>query len=170
MTDDTWRNLLERIPPQNIEAERAVLGALILDPPSTAARVTRALRPQDFFSRLHGLVFEAAARVVEAGGAPDLIALAAELRRSDALEEIGGPATLSQLAEAGTTASNLDQYVALIQEAAVKRDVIRAAADLMHHAYNGIRLPELAVKAAAIGEEMRSRATEPVNKNETAGS
>jgi replicative DNA helicase len=157
MSGEAWRELLELTPPHNIEAERAVLGALILEPADTTARLARTLRPEDFFKEHHGRIFEAAARVAEAGGAPDLIALAAELRRSEALEEIGGPAMLAGLADAGASATNLGQYVALIQEAAAKREAIRAASDLMHHAYNGIRLPELAAKAAALGEELRSR-------------
>lgn len=166
-------DLLERIPPAYPEAERAVLGAFMLEPPATFTRFANILRATDFLTDRHRRIFAAMGRVVEAGGAPEVPALVAELRRDepDGVVDPEIVPLVAELAEVGTISTHLEHYVTLIVEMAAKRDVIRATTDLLHHAYDALTLPELAAKAAVLSEAVRDRmiAATPATRPERLG-
>src|ERR671924_878895 len=83
-----------RIPPHNLDAERAVLGAVLLEGRETLPRVIEVLRPSDFYTEAHRTIYEAMLRLFDRGAPVDVLNLQEELRRSDRLEFAGGPAAL----------------------------------------------------------------------------
>jgi replicative DNA helicase len=89
----------ERIPPQSIEAEQAVLGAVFLDP-TALTLASEMLIPEDFYRAAHQKIFHAMLRVADKGEPVDLVTVTAELAASEQLEEIGGVSYLSELADA----------------------------------------------------------------------
>ena len=80
-----------KVPPQNIEAEQAVLGSVLLDSESLYA-VSEILHPDDFYEKAHRLIYEVVLLLSETGSAIDLVTVTEELRRQDKLDEVGGPA------------------------------------------------------------------------------
>ena len=85
---------MEKIPPQNIEAEQSVLGCLMLDK-NAIVKVADILRPGDFYRDVHNLIFEAMIELYEKGEPIDLLSLTNRLEEKGVLEEIGGPAYLT---------------------------------------------------------------------------
>lgn len=133
----TPRDLLtDKIPPQDLPAERAVLGAAILDPAMLAEVVTQ-LSEWDFFKEAHRRIFGALAELSRDKRVADLITLTDALKRRGALDASGGPATLALLAEEATEAIQTATYVAIVREKAVQREFIRLGADLIDAAYKG---------------------------------
>src|SRR5205809_6967350 len=92
-----------RIPPHNLDAERAVLGAILLEPRETLPRVIEVLRPSDFYTEAHRAMYATMLRLFARGEPVDLITLSEELPRADQLEFVGGPAALALPAERAST-------------------------------------------------------------------
>src|ERR671935_1429439 len=86
-----------RIPPHNLDAERAVLGSVLLEGRETLPRVIEVLRSSDFYTEAHRTIYEAMLRLFDRGEPVDLITLSEDLRRADALEGAGGPPALALL-------------------------------------------------------------------------
>src|SRR5205809_1034176 len=84
-----------RIPPHNLDAERAVLGAILLEGRETLPRVIEVLRPSDFYTEAHRAMYATMLRLFDRGEPVDLITLSEELRRAAQLEFVGGPAALA---------------------------------------------------------------------------
>src|ERR671936_3066579 len=96
-----------RIPPHNLDAERAVLGAVLLEGREALPRVIEVLRATDFYTEAHRAIFEATLRLFDRGEPVDLLTLTEELRRSDQLAFAGGPAALALLVEQASIAAHL---------------------------------------------------------------
>ncbi len=109
-----------RIPPQNLEAESSVLGALMLDR-NAIARLADYLQPEDFYVPAHGVVFQAALNLYERSEPIDLLTMSAELQTMRALERIGGQGFLAELESSVPTAANVEYYARIIEDAATKR-------------------------------------------------
>jgi replicative DNA helicase len=124
-----------RIPPHNLDAERAVLGAVLLEGRETLPRVIEILRSQDFYTDAHRIVFEAMLRLFDRGQPVDLITLNEELRRSETLQAVGGPAALAQLAEEASIAAHLNSYAAIVRDMAVLRELIQASTEAITQAF-----------------------------------
>src|SRR5262245_63443309 len=110
-----------RIPPHNLDAERAVLGAVLLEGREALPRVIEVLRASDFYTEAHRSVYETMLRLFDRGEPVDLITLQEELRRSDQLDFAGGPAALALLVEQGSVAAYLNGYTRLARDMAVMR-------------------------------------------------
>jgi len=80
---------LDRLPPQNIEAEQSVIGAILIDP-DVLFTVMETLRPEDFYRPAHQKIYKAMCRLLEEGQPVDLVTVTAALRDDGVLEEVGG--------------------------------------------------------------------------------
>jgi len=114
---------LERPLPHNLDAERSVLGAVLLDNHMLNAAVEK-LRADDFFLDQHRRVFQQMIVLGEAQKAIDLVTLTDELHRKGELEAAGGAAYLAQLVDGVPRVSNVDHYARIVKEKAVLRNLI----------------------------------------------
>jgi hypothetical protein len=139
--------------PHDADAERAVLGCVLLEGRAALSAVAT-LEPEDFFFEWHRTVFAAMQDLTTRDEAIDLITLADALRRADQLEAIGGPAALTLLIEQASLAANLSSYVAIVREHATKRRLLqlamRTSAQATNGAASGTILDALTQEIAAI--------------------
>jgi replicative DNA helicase len=124
-----------RIPPHNLDAERAVLGAILLEGRETLPRVIELLRSSDFYTDSHRTMFETMLRLFDRAEPVDLITLSEELRRSSALEAVGGPAALALLVEHASIAAHLTSYAAIVRDMAVLRELIQTSTQIIGQAF-----------------------------------
>ncbi|AWB46691.1 replicative DNA helicase [Paenibacillus sp. CAA11] len=127
---------LDRIPPQNLEAEQAVLGAILLQSEALITAMER-VRDEDFYSTAHQLIYETMVELGEAGQPIDLVTLTARLQDKGQLESIGGVSYLAKLAHAVPTAANVDYYARIIEEKSMLRRLIRTATQIVSDGYTG---------------------------------
>ena len=124
----------ERTLPHNLEAERSVLGAILLnnDVFNLAAEVIDA---PDFFRDAHRRIFEKMVRLSDRGDAIDLVTLKEELGRSGELDEVGGPAYITALVDGVPRSTNVEHYARIIKEKATLRNLIFSANKILATAY-----------------------------------
>jgi replicative DNA helicase len=125
--------LTSKIPPHSLEAERAVLGAILFERESLP-RALELLQPSDFYKEGHRTVYATMLELFERSEPIDLTTLTAELSRDGSLEEVGGLATLAGLAEEGATAAHLMAYAGIVREKAHLRELIRIATEIIGQA------------------------------------
>jgi replicative DNA helicase len=125
---------VDRIPPQNIEAEQAVLGAIFLDS-SALTLASEVLVPEDFYRASHQKIFTAMLKVADKGEPVDLVTVTAELADSKMLEEVGGVSYLSELADSVPTAANVEYYARIVEEKSILRRLIRTATSIAQEGY-----------------------------------
>jgi len=128
--------LLERIPPQNLEAEQSVLGAMLIEK-EAIPKVLELLRPDDFYREAHSLILQAIMRLFERSEAVDLVTVTEELRQQSHLEAAGGGAYLASLASAVPTAANVEYYARIVEEKGVLRKLITTATSIVASGYEG---------------------------------
>ena len=126
----------QRIPPQNVEAEQAVLGALLIEADAVTT-VAEILQQEDFYRKSHQLIFETILRVSESGEPVDLITVTADLQDKGQIEEIGGVAYLANLANSVPTAANVDHYATIVKEKSIMRRLINTATKIATTGYEG---------------------------------
>jgi replicative DNA helicase len=117
---------MERPLPQNLEAERSVLGAILLDNHAINLALEK-IKPDDFFLDQHRRIFNQMTEMAEAQQAIDLITLTDALTRKGELESTGGAAYIAQLLDGVPTISNLEHYAQIVKQKALLRNVIHAA-------------------------------------------
>ena len=115
--------LSQRQPPANLEAEQALLGALLANN-KAYERVSEFLAPEHFADAVHGRIFEAIARRIEAGQLADPVTLRSTFEHSGLLDEVGGPAYLAQLLSAMVGVINAGDYGRTIYDAWIRRQLI----------------------------------------------
>ena len=123
-----------RTAPHNNEAERAVLGALLIDP-LRLSEALELLKPTDFFAKRNELVFQALMDLEERNAPIDLVSIAEALTASAALEQVGGRSYLVELASAVTTSAHLRHHATIIHETSVLRRLISEATEIVTEAY-----------------------------------
>ncbi len=126
--------LTSRVPPHILEAERAVLGAILLERESLPKAV-ELLRTSDFYKEGHRKIFDTMIALFERNEPVDLLTLSEELRRSQVLDEVGGRAVLAELVEEAATAAHLLAYGGIVREKALLRDLIRIATEIISESY-----------------------------------
>ncbi len=124
----------DKLQPHNIEAEEAVLGALLIDP-DAIIRVATFLRPKDFFLQRNGWIYEAILNLHSRREPTDLITLTDELERQNQLAEIGGPAYLTDLINATPTSIHVEYYAKIVERTAILRRLIDGATQIAQLAY-----------------------------------
>jgi len=124
---------IERPLPQNLEAERCILGAVLIDNHALNAAV-QTLRPDDFFLSQHRHIFEQMVQLGEKRHAIDTVTLMEDLSRSGKLDSAGGVAYLSQLADGMPRVTNVEHYARIVKEKSVLRSLIYSAAAIQEQA------------------------------------
>jgi replicative DNA helicase len=124
----------DRIPPQNLEAEISVLGA-VLQEPGALLRAMEVLRPEDFYKEAHRKIFRACLDLFERNEPVDLVTLANELMRRKQLDEVGGASQLSALVDAVPTAANVTHHARVVKDKAVLNALIQKATAVVSKAY-----------------------------------
>jgi len=127
--------LLDKTPPQNIEAEQAVLGAIFLEPESLIV-ASEKLIPEDFYRVSHQKIFSAMLKLHNEGKAVDVLTVSEELRASKQLENAGGISYLTELAGSVPTAANIEYYATIVEEKSLLRRLIRTATNIAQEGYN----------------------------------
>jgi len=117
-----------RMPPQNIEAERSVLGSLMLDS-NSIIRVADILSGSDFYRANHRLIYKTMVDLFEKNEPIDFLSVSARLKEKGTLDDVGGASYLTELVNSVPTASNVAHYANLVQKKAVLRNLI----DASHH-------------------------------------
>lgn len=125
---------IERIPPQNIEAEQAVLGAMLIKKEAISA-AAELLTGDDFYRYAHRLVFEAIMTLNQANEAVDMITVTDRLKRDGELEKAGGIAFITALANAVPTAANVTFHARIVRQKSQLRHLINAATEIAGTAY-----------------------------------
>jgi replicative DNA helicase len=126
--------LSSRIPPQSLEAERAILGAILLENESLP-RAIEILTSDDFYKEGHRRIFSTMVALFERTEPVDLLTLSEELRRRGELDEVGGPAALAALVEEAATAAHLLSYAGIVREKALLRELIRVSTEIIGQSY-----------------------------------
>ena len=124
----------ERVPPQNIEAEQSVLGAMLLDK-EAIARATEILTADDFYREAHRVVFSAMLELYNKNEAVDMVTLTDILRRDGKLEDVGGIAYVTALANAVPTAANIKFHADIVAEKSVLRQLVRVSTEIAAMGY-----------------------------------
>jgi len=124
-----------RIPPHNLDAERAVLGAILLEGRETLPRVIELLKPSDFYTDAHRLTYQGMLALFNRSEPVDVLTLTEELRRSDQLEIAGGPAALALLVEQGSISAYLNSYASIVRDMAVLRELIQTSSQIIAQAF-----------------------------------
>src|ERR1700712_4514316 len=126
----------ERTLPHNLEAERSVLGAILLH--NEAFNLAAELIDSgDFYRDAHRRIFDKMVKLSERGGAIDLVTLKEELGRSGDLDEVGGPAYITALVDGVPRSMNVEHYARIIKEKATLRQLIFSANKILSNAYQG---------------------------------
>ncbi len=142
--------LYDRMPPQDVEAERAVLGAMLMRPQAIGAAVEVLCHgeAQVFFVPGHQIIFDAVVALFRENKPLDRVTLMNELNRRDAVETIGGEAYLSELLGVVPTSANVEYYAEIVLEKAVRRRLIDSCARITADAYKGREAIEELLDAA----------------------
>ncbi|MDO4773960.1 MAG: replicative DNA helicase [Candidatus Saccharibacteria bacterium] len=149
MSVDAAEKAAGKLPPQNLDAEKSLLGAVLIDE-EVLADVTEHVKPADFYDKNHGLVFAGMLRLFEKHKPVDLLTLTDELKRKDELELIGGSAYLTELTNYVPTAAHAEAYAEMVAQKAVRRRLIKASADITELGYDeSTTTQELLEKAEA---------------------
>jgi replicative DNA helicase len=119
----------DRIPPNNLEAEMAVLGSILVDREMMAA-VSEILAPPDFYAHVHETIFLALAQLYERGEPLDKITLAEELRNRSLLDKVGGLPYLTSLMDTVPTAASAEYYAHIVREKSSLRGLIHAGTQI----------------------------------------
>jgi replicative DNA helicase len=118
-----------KIPPQNLDAEKSLLGAVLIDE-EVLADASQHVKAKDFYDKNHGLIFGGMMRLYEQHKPVDLLTLTNELKKKDELEMIGGSAYLSELTNHVPTAAHAEAYAKMVSETAVRRRLIKASSEI----------------------------------------
>ena len=124
----------ERLPPQSIEAEQAVLGALLIDP-NAITRVVESLRPDSFYKQSHKFIYTTIVKLFNNNDPIDIVTVSEHLRTIDKLELVGGRAYINDLALSVITSANLEYYSKIITEKSVLRELIKAGSEIASLGY-----------------------------------
>ncbi len=126
--------LEERVPPQNIEAEQAVLGAMLIDK-EAIAKVTEILTSDDFYREAHRVIFNAMMELYNKNEAVDMVTITEILKRDNKLEDIGGIAYITSLANVVLTAANVKYHADIVAEKSVLRQLVRVSTEIAAMGY-----------------------------------
>ncbi|KPK10790.1 MAG: replicative DNA helicase [Anaerolineae bacterium SG8_19] len=159
---------IDRVPPNNVEAEEALLGSLLIDT-DAIFEVASFLRPNAFYREQNKWIFEAILDLNERREPVDLITLTDELRRRNQLEELGGEAYIIGLINMVPTSINARSYGRIVEAAAIRRRMITAASTIANLAYDEDESVNVVIDRAeqalfGISEERTKRDLVPVKE------
>jgi replicative DNA helicase len=123
-----------RIPPHDLEAERAVIGAMLVSE-TAVAHVAERLSPEDFYSEVHRIIYGAVTRLYSRGEPIDQLTLTNELRSVGEFDKIGGRAYVFQIVESVPTAANAGRYSEIVRGKALLRNIIDVGSRIAEDAF-----------------------------------
>ena len=123
------------IPPQALDAEESVLGAMLLEP-SCVDEAMEELTPNCFYDQHHRMIFEAMSSLVTEHVAVDLITVSNRLKADGRLAEIGGAVALADLSQKVGAATNMEFYIKILKQKTIQRDLIKASYDILKKSYD----------------------------------
>ena len=123
--------------PQNPEAEAVVLGLMIISK-SCLAQGMSLLSKEHFHKRSHGLIFVGMEGLFQSSKDVSLVSLTEQLKSTNSLDAVGGPLKLAELTESSISDTELDTYISILQDKAIKRNIILAADDIMKKGYEEV--------------------------------
>lgn len=132
-----------KIPPQNIDAEKSLLGAILIDEEVLAdvAEITKVI---DFYDKRHSIIYDGMIRLYERHSPVDLLTLTDELKKRGDLDTVGGSSYLSELTNYVPTAAHATSYADIVSQAAVRRRLIKASGEISDLAFNEeLSVPQL---------------------------
>ncbi|MEM6450106.1 MAG: replicative DNA helicase [Cyanobacteria bacterium P01_D01_bin.105] len=132
--ESRFKPAVDRLPPQNIEAEEAILGGILIDP-EAIGRVTEILMPEAFYIGAHRTIYQAALDLQSRGLPTDLMGMATWLKDKGVLEKVGGQARLAQLVDRTISAANIDQYGKLVVDKYTRRKLIQSGGEIIQLGY-----------------------------------
>ncbi|HUC96253.1 MAG TPA: replicative DNA helicase [Candidatus Saccharimonadales bacterium] len=124
-----------KIPPQNIDAEKSLLGAVLIDE-ETLADISEHVTQKDFYEKRHSIIYGAMMSLYEKHNPVDLLTLTDELKRKKELDIIGGSAYLTDLTNYVPTSAHAEAYAELVAQKAIRRRLIKASSDISELGYN----------------------------------
>ncbi|MBR5700358.1 MAG: replicative DNA helicase [Bacteroidales bacterium] len=134
-------------PPQALEVEEAVLGAILVEPSTIDASMDE-LTPSCFYSPKHRMIFEAISALVNDHDAVDMVTVTAKLREKGQLEEVGGPVAIADLTTRIGAAANIEFYIKVLKQKAIQRDLITASTEILKMSFDdSVRVDDLTDKA-----------------------
>jgi len=128
--------VFDRVPPQAVDAEVAVLGSILIDN-DCVGRVVEILNPSHFYRTAHQKIFTSAISIYEKNEPIDLITMSEDLKRRKLLDEIGGTYYLTELAGSVPTSANVDYHARIVFEKALLRQLIEESAEIAKECYDG---------------------------------
>ena len=129
------QEMIEKLPPQNIEAETAVLGSMLLDR-DAASLALEMIDSPCFYKDAHKKIYSAIIKLYDDNKAVDLVTVVEELKKSNALDEVGGPAYITNIASSVPTAANIAHYIKIVKEKHILRSLINASTQIVSECYN----------------------------------
>ena len=129
------KQITGRIPPQDLEAEQAIIGAILLDRDAIVS-IIQFLKPEHFYRQVHGDIFGSLCDLYERREPIDLVTLTAQLKRNGNFDNVGGSAYLAELASAVPTAANIAQYAQIVRDHWVKRQLIATGGKISEKAFD----------------------------------
>lgn len=144
---ESTEDLALRTLPHNLEAEKALVGAILVNN-AAFERAVEVIKGRDFFRRAHGMIFEAAGRLLDRKREVDLVTLKDELARVGELEECGGPAYISALTDGVPRSANVAHYAAIVLEQSILRRVIHLGNAMVADAYDAEKSSSEIITAA----------------------
>ncbi|MGH2436441.1 MAG: DnaB-like helicase N-terminal domain-containing protein, partial [bacterium] len=138
---------IERVPPQNLDAEQGVLGSMLLDR-DAIARVVELLRAEDFYRDAHRRIYETMTELFERGEPVDLITVTDRLRDKGQLDDVGGAGYITSLLNAVPTAANVEYYARIVLQKSMLRQLIAAGTQIAHMGFEGEQDVEVLVDRA----------------------
>ncbi|MEL7333055.1 MAG: replicative DNA helicase, partial [Cyanobacteria bacterium J06560_2] len=133
-SEPRFKPAIDRLPPQNIEAEEAILGGVLIDP-EAIGRVTEVLIPEAFYIGAHRSIYQAALDLQARGLPTDLMGIASWLKDNGILEKVGGQSRLAQLVDRTVSAANIDQIAKLVMDKYTRRKLIQCGGEIIQHGY-----------------------------------
>lgn len=145
--NEMWQ---ENVPPQDIEAEQAVLGAIFLDAEALVEAMA-VIEPQDFYRRAHQIVFRSMIALNDRNENIDIITLKSQIESENTLEDVGGISYLTELSQVTPTASGVAHYAKIVKDKSTLRELIQAATKIVKEGYSQEGSVEEIVEAAEKG-------------------
>ena len=121
--------LIEKVPPQNIEAERSLLGCVMLDK-DAIVKIADFLNPNDFYKEVHQKIYRTVQELFEKGESIDLLTVSNRLKEKNELDNLGGHSLLVELINSVPTASHVVNYAQIVQKKRILRDLIGASEEI----------------------------------------
>ncbi|MDD4004866.1 MAG: replicative DNA helicase [Elusimicrobiaceae bacterium] len=137
----------DRVPPQAIDAEKAVLGSMLIER-EAIEQCHEILQPEHFYSHNHRVIFEAMVDLYNRNSAVDMITLSEELRSKKMIELVGGEVYLAELIDKVSTAAHAGHYAGIVRQKATLRDLINNATHVVEQCYLEEEEPEKLVDLA----------------------